>query len=186
MRPGNRSAFAVQSKLPESTTHAADRRAVAADVLGRRVHGDVGAVVEHAAAERRRHGVVDDQRQALGVRRVGPGLDVDDVELRVADRLGEHEARLVVGQLGRPTSGSVGVGEPHLDAVLRQRVREQVVGAAVQRRDRDDVVAGAREVEHRVGRPRPGRRRSRRPAMPPSSAATRCSNTSQVGFMMRV
>ena len=28
----------------------------------------------------------------------------------------------------------VGVGEAHLDAVLRQRVREQVVGAAVERR----------------------------------------------------
>ena len=85
-----------------------------------------------------------------GVRRVRPGLDVDDVELRVADRLGEDEARLVVGQAGDRVR-VVRIGEAHLDAVLRQRVREQVVGAAVERRDRDDVVAGAREVEHRVG-----------------------------------
>ena len=94
--------------------------------------------------------VVDDQRQALGMRRVGPGADVDDVELRVADRLGEHETRLVVGEPGDGV-GVVGIGPAHLDAVLRQRVREQVVRAAVQRRDRDDVVAGSRDVEHGVG-----------------------------------
>ena len=34
---------------------------------------DVGAVVEDAAVDRRRRGVVDDQRQALRVRGVGPG-----------------------------------------------------------------------------------------------------------------
>jgi hypothetical protein len=34
------------------------------------------------------------------------------------------------------------VGEAHLDAVLRQGVGEQVVGAAVERAGRDDVVAG--------------------------------------------
>ena len=92
--------------------------------------------------------------------------EVDDVELRVADRLGEHEARLVVGQ-PRDRVRVVRVGEAHLDAVLRQRVREEVVGAAVERRDRDDVVAGAREVEHGVrhGRLARGRRAGREAAL---------------------
>ena len=101
-----------------------------------------------------------------GVRGVRPGAQVDDVELRVADRLGEHEARLVVGQPGDGVR-VVGVGPAHLDAVLRQRVREQVVGAAVQRRDRDDVVAGPRDVEHGVrhGRLAGGRRAGREPAL---------------------
>ncbi len=84
------------------------------------------------------------------MRRVGPGAHVDDVELRVADGLGEHETRLVVREPGDGV-GVVGIGPAHLDAVLRQRVREQVVRAPVQRRDRDDVVAGSRDVEHGVG-----------------------------------
>ena len=129
---------------------AADRRAVAADVLRQRVDRDIGAEREHLAADRRRHRVVDDERQAGRVRGVGPGADVDHVQPRVADRLGEHEARLVV-DVRRELLGPVGIDEPHLDPVLRQRVREQVVGAAVERRDRHDVVARARDVQHRVG-----------------------------------
>ena len=97
-----------------------------------------------------RHGVVDDQRQPGGMRRVRPGPDVDDVQARVADRLGEHEPRLVV-DVPLEILGSIRIDEAHLDAVLGQRVREQVVGAAVERRDGDDVLAGTRDVQHRVG-----------------------------------
>ena len=51
----------------------------------------------------------------------------------------------------------------HLDPVLGKRVCEQVVRSAVERRDRDDVVAGAGDVEHGVGDRRlPGRRRDGR------------------------
>ena len=42
--------------------HAADRGAVAAEVLGRRVHDHVGAPLQRADQVRRGHGVVDDQR----------------------------------------------------------------------------------------------------------------------------
>ncbi len=148
--PGKRGAVGRPVEAAGVHHDAADRRAVAADVLRRGVHRDVGAVVEHAAVDRGGRRVVDDQRQALGMRRVGPGADVDDVELRVADGLGEHETRLVVREPGDGV-GVVGIGPAHLDAVLRQRVREQVVRAPVQRRDRDDVVAGPRDVEHGVG-----------------------------------
>ena len=41
------------------------------------------------------------------------------------------------------------IDEAGRDPDLRQRVREQVVGAAVEARTRDDVVAGAGEVEDR-------------------------------------
>ncbi len=164
--PGKRSLWAVQSKRPAVDHDAADGRAVAADVLRGGVHRDVGAVVEHAAVDGGRRRVVDDQRQALRMRGVGPGAQVDDVELRVADRLGEHETRLVVGEPG-DGAGVVGVSPADLDAVLRQRVREQVVRAAVQRRDRDDVVAGSRHVEHGVrhGGLARGRRAACEPAL---------------------
>ena len=95
------------------------------------MHGDVGAVLEDRRQNGRRNGVVDDQRQAEGVRLVGPGSKIDDVQLRVADRLGEDESRLVVDQFGQSLR-LVGVGPTYFDAVLRQCVREQVVGAAVE------------------------------------------------------
>lgn len=43
------------------------------------------------------------------------------------------------------------VDEGHLDAELRQRVLEQVERAAIERRRRDDVVAGLGDVEDREG-----------------------------------
>ncbi len=121
-----------------------------ADELGQRVHGDVGALIEDPRADRRRHGVVEDQGQAGRVCRLGPRRDVEHVQPRVADRLAEHQPRLLVGQAG-DGARVVGVGPADLDAVLRQRVREQVVRAAVELRDGDDVVAGAADVQHRVG-----------------------------------
>ena len=93
--------------------------------------------------------VVDDQGETLCVRGVGPGLNVDDVETRVADRLGEHELRVLVDELG-DLLRLIRIDEADLDAVLRQRMGEQVVRTAVQRRDADDVVASLRDVHHGV------------------------------------
>ena len=58
---------------------AADRRAVAADELRRRVDDDVGAVLDRAAEVRRGERVVDDQRRAVLVRDLRHRLDVEDV-----------------------------------------------------------------------------------------------------------
>ena len=61
--------------LPKSSAavddHAADRGAVAADVLGGGVHDDVGAVLDRAAEVRAGGGVVDDERYAVLVRDAG-------------------------------------------------------------------------------------------------------------------
>ena len=129
--------------------HAGDRRAVSAEVLGGRVHDDVGAVGQRLDQVRRGDGVVDDQRHAGVVRDRRDVGDVEDVVLRVGDGLGEE--RLGVRPHGRtPGLQIVGVlDEADLDADLGQRVVEQVVGAAVEPRARDDVVAGVGEVEDR-------------------------------------
>ena len=115
---------------------AADRRAVAADELRQRVDDDVGAVARRRA---RRIGVgtvlsttAAGRRRAR--RRPRRAMSMT-FSARVADRLDEHEPRLVVDER-RELRRVVGVGPAHLDAVLRQRVREEVVGAAVERRDR--------------------------------------------------
>ena len=51
-------------------------------------------------------------------------------------------------------SGSRGIDEAHLDALVLQRVGEQVPCAAVEIGRGDDVVAGAREILHRESRGR--------------------------------
>ena len=120
-----------------------------AEVLGGRVHDDVGAVGDRLDQIRGRDGVVDDERHP-GLVRDGRDIgDVEDVVLRVGDGLTEE--RLGVGRHGRPPRVQV-VGvldEADLDAQLRQRVVEQVVRAAVQPRAGDDVVTGVGEVEDR-------------------------------------
>ncbi|CAI7977538.1 hypothetical protein FRAHR75_360018 [Frankia sp. Hr75.2] len=127
----------------------ADRGAVAADELGRRVHDDVGAVLERPVQVGRRQGVVDDQRYPGLVRDGRDALGVEDVPARVADRLAVEGARL--GAYRGPPGVKVVrvVDERHRDAELGQRVVEQVVGAAVEVRGADDVVAGLGQVEDR-------------------------------------
>ena len=70
---------------------AADDVGVPAEVLRRRVHDDVGAELERLLEVRRREGVVDDEQRAGGVRGIGRGPDVDDVEQRVRRRLDPDE-----------------------------------------------------------------------------------------------
>ena len=74
--------------------------------------------------------------------------DVEDVDLRVSDGLGEEELR--VGADGRaPLLGVVLVlDERRLDAELGQRVLEQVVRSAVDGARGDDVIPRLRDVQH--------------------------------------
>ena len=120
---------------------AADGIAMAAEVLGQGMDDDVGAVLERAAQVRRGHGVVDDDRHAMLVGDLGELFEVGDVAERVADRFAEHRLGLAVDQFFEGCRVTV-IGKAHLDAILRQGVGEQVVGAAVQGAGRDDVVAG--------------------------------------------
>ena len=129
---------------------AADGVAVPADIFGERVHDDVGAEVEGAAQIRRRHGVVDDQRHAVPVGDLGQPLDVDDIARRVADRFAEHRLGPLVDG---PLDGIVVVRLRHadLEALAREGVHEQIVGAAIELADGDDVVADAGDRLDGVG-----------------------------------
>ena len=98
---------------------AADRVAMAAEVLGERMHDDIGAVLDGPAQIGRRHGVVDDERNAMSMRDVGEVLEVGDVAERVADRFAVDGLGAAVDL---PLEGLriTVVGEAHLDAELRQ------------------------------------------------------------------
>ena len=129
---------------------AAERRAVAAEELRGGVDDDVRAERDDLDPVGRTERVVDDERQAVAVGDGGNGLDVRNVAVRVAQRLEIDGARVRLdGRLDR--CGVVRVHERRRDAVLRQRVCQQVIGAAVDRLLRDDVVALPRQRLNGIG-----------------------------------
>ena len=150
VRAGNQRELSARPvELAAVDDDAADRRAVPADELRCRIHDDVGAVFD-GAKQIRRDSVVDDERHARGVRDAGQPVDVGDVELRVADRLG-------VDSLGAGSDRALEGGEVvrrhegHLDAEPAQGVMKEIVGAAVEVVGRNDFIAGLRQIEHGQG-----------------------------------
>ena len=139
---------------------------MAPDPLGGRVHDDVRAVLDRPAEGSRAEGVIHHQRNAGVVRDCRQGLEVRHVEPRIADGLDVEQAGARVDG-GADLVEVVDVHEPGRDAPLGQGVGEQVVGAAVERLRRDQVVARARQVEHgeRLGGLAAGHRERRDPAL---------------------
>ena len=87
-------------------------------------------------------------RQWIGVGKVL--FDVEDADAGVGERLAEDGLGVRAELGGDRLLGERLVEEFHLDAHLLHRDGEEVRGAAVDRRGREDVVAGLREVENRV------------------------------------
>ncbi len=106
-------------------------------------------MIDRAQQDRRRHRIVDDQRNAVPVRDLGQRLDVADVAGRIADAFAEHGARALVDQL-LDRRRRVGLGKPHIDALPRQQMGEQRMRRAIELRHRHDVAAELRDVERRV------------------------------------
>ena len=73
---------------------------MAADVLGRRMHGHVHAVVERAKIERRRPRVVEHRPRAARTRRVADRAHVLHLERERPRRLQEHEPRVGLHPVG--------------------------------------------------------------------------------------
>jgi hypothetical protein len=73
-------------------------------------------------------------------RKLGQFLNVGDVELGIAQRLGVQRLRLGANRFAQAVK-VVGVHEFHGDAQLGQRVMKQIVGATVQRSGGDDLIA---------------------------------------------
>ena len=132
---------------------AADDVGVAAEVLGRRMHDEVGAELQRALVDRRRERVVDgDERAALARHDAG---DVDDVQRRVGRRLDPDQARLLAH---RPLEGVEVrlVDQVIADPEARQDLVDEPVRAAVEVLRQDDVGAGlAHHGQQRVLRRQP-------------------------------
>src|SRR5690606_27296609 len=136
---------AAPVEAPAVHDDAADGVAVAADPLGGRVDHDVGPPLQRPAQVGRGEGVVDDQRQAVLVGHPGHGLDVEDVQLGIADGFGvDALSPLVDGPA--EVVGIRRIHEVDLDAQVGQAVGQQVEGTAVEAGRRHHLVAGAGDV----------------------------------------
>ena len=113
------------------------------------MHDDVCAVRQRVDEIRRRDGVVDEQWHANLVRDRCDGLDIQNIDPRIGNRLAEEQLGIRLDGLTPGFRVTWIVDECCLDAELRQRVVEQVVRAPIQARARHDVVTGLGDVEDR-------------------------------------
>ena len=127
---------------------AADRDAVAADPFGRRIHHDIGAELDRAAEERRRKGVVDQQRNLRVMRDLRDIRNIQHLKPGIADGLADHKPRIRLDR-GAEFIERARLDEGRRDAEARQRVRQQIDGAAIERGGGDDVVAGIEDRRDR-------------------------------------
>ena len=122
---------------------------MSADELGCGVQRDVRAVEEWLAQIRRCHGVVDHERDAVFVGDRRDGLEIENVPLRVADRLGVEGLRIGTDRVAPRFKVVRIVNEADFDAQLGERVMQQVVSAPVEGRRGDDVSPVLGQIEQR-------------------------------------
>ena len=129
---------------------AAQRCAVAAQELGRRMHDDIRPMLDGPQQIERAEGVIHDQGQAVGVRQPGQRVDIRDIAVGVAQRLDIEGAG--VWSDGRLDFLQImDIHKTRRDAKAGQGMRQQVVAAAVDGLLGDDVPAVLRQGLKGVG-----------------------------------
>ena len=102
-----------------------------ADELRRGVNDDVSAPLERSHEIRRREGRVDDERYAVTMSDFRYLLNIDDIRVRVAERLDENRLRVVLYRsLERALNIRVRESRGY-PGRKREGVREKIVSAAV-------------------------------------------------------
>ena len=154
----------VADQLDAPGDHAAGDVGVTADVLGRGVDDQVGAVLQGTADHRRGQGGVDHQQRPAVVRDLGQLVQVGHGRGRVGDGLRVDDP----GRRADRGLDLVQVGDVHevrLHPEPGRHVAQERVGAAVQRGGRDHVRPGpGKGPEHPADRGHPrGERLSRGP-----------------------
>ena len=105
------------------------------------MNDDIRAMLERAKEVGRGDGIVDDDRHTMPLCDRRNLRDIRHVTRRITDRLHEHGLGPVVDQCLEAFRATV-IGKPCRNAKLRHGMRQQVVGAAIERRGSDDIVAG--------------------------------------------
>jgi hypothetical protein len=131
--------------------HTTDGGAMPADVLGDGVHHDIGPPFDRSDQIGGGNRVVHDQRNAHLMGHSRDRFDVENVAFRIGDRLAEEGLGIRPHGIP-PRLGIIGIGdEGHLNPQLGKRVVKQVVGAFVERRAGDDVIADLGQIQDRDG-----------------------------------
>ena len=110
----------------------AQTSAMTVDVFCQRMHNNVGAVLKWAAQIRCRHSVVNNQSDAIAMAKFGQSFYVCHIAGRIADGFAKDGSGFIVNQ--RFNGLWVVSAKANLQAVARQRVGKQIVGAAIQAR----------------------------------------------------
>src|SRR5690606_10120381 len=114
---------------------------MATHIFGECMHDDVSAVFKGAAQGGRRDGVVDDKRNTVAMCGVCQSLNIYDITGRITDGLAENSLGIVIDKCFEGCDIVVRC-KLYGDALTRESVGEQIVSAAVQLADRNNVVAG--------------------------------------------
>ena len=146
---GRELAAAFPVKLTAVYDNAADRRAVTADELCSGMDNNVCAVLERTEEVRRCECGVYNKRNLMCMCNGCDLFNVNQRCVRVTDGLDEDGLCLIVNRVFK-SALFIRVYERCGDAVLRERVLEQIVGAAVDGLRGNDVVTCACEVEKRI------------------------------------
>ena len=134
---------------------------MAAQELGQRMHGDVGAVIERLEQDGRCNGIVDDQRHAMGMGDFASASMSQTLPAGLP-MVSANTARVFSSISFSIAVGLVALGEAAGDALPRQDVREQRMRGAVELRHGDDVAAVIGDIdEGEMQRGLPGRDRKR-------------------------
>ncbi len=161
----------------------ADHVRVAVQVLGRGVHHDRRPELERPLEDRRREGVVHDERRARAPRDLGDGGDVEDLQRRVGGRLHPDEPR---------RGPHRGAHRPRARACRPWSSRGRAASSPCRASGR---CRRRRRRRRRRGRPSAGSLRrvdvaasplaNANPCVPPSSAARHASSARRVGLPLR-
>ena len=125
---------------------AAQRAALAVDVLGGRIDDDVGAHLQRPLQHRRGEHVVDDEAGAGPMGQLRDPGQVDDLQGRVGRRFQEHAGRLAA-ERRFPLAEVGAIDELRLDAVAGQQLGDDVVARPEQGARRHHAVAGLQSGE---------------------------------------
>src|SRR5258705_6790116 len=128
-------------KTARVNNDAADRSAVSADELRRRVNSNVCAPFDGPAKRRRWGSVVNNQWHAFLVSDFGETFDVQHIQFWIADCFRIDRSGLVIDR--RAQAIVVGrVNKTHVDSESWQRVVEKIVRASVKGGGRKDLISG--------------------------------------------
>ena len=127
---------------------ARDGIAVAADELRRRIINQRRAPFHRPAEIRRGEGVVDDEGNAVRIRKIREFFQIENGAARIADRLAVKRARLRRDRR-LPRREVARIAQGHFQRQFQQRLLELRDGASIEMRRRHNLVAGRKQRHQR-------------------------------------